>query len=122
MTKYKQVFKPQHPKSSIYGYYPEHRIKMEQKIGRFLIKSEIVHHLNGDCHDNRLENLELMSISQHMSLHQSKQKNNNYKDGRCINPISCPICGKSFSPHQNKYCSRLCYLKSIARREKQNEQ
>ena len=42
----------------------EHRLVMEQAIGRPLRTSETAHHKNGDRTDNRLENLELWSTSQ----------------------------------------------------------
>ena len=59
----------------IYGDEKEryiHREIMEEFIGRKLDSIEIVHHINEDRLDNRIENLEVLSMGEHFSLHNKK--------------------------------------------------
>lgn len=49
--------------------YYEHRMIMEIHLGRKLGRQEVVHHKNGDKLDNKIENLELMTLSEHARQH-----------------------------------------------------
>ncbi len=50
----------------------EHRLVVEANIGRRLKRNEVVHHINGDRLDNRLENLGVLLLSDHSSMHMKK--------------------------------------------------
>lgn len=65
------------------NYALEHRIVMEDFLGRRLLDSEIVHHINGNKTDNRITNLELMSLADHTREHNKESE-----------IIRCPTSGK----------------------------
>ncbi len=57
-----------HPRCSSAGVY-EHILVAEKHFGRAITRAEVVHHKNGVKTDNRIENLELMSVSEHARHH-----------------------------------------------------
>ena len=78
-----------HPKAGKQGYVAEHRLVMEKRLGRYLEKGEIIHHINKDCSDNRIENLELFSSP---GKHTSKAHPEIYEKQKKL------FKGKRFSP------------------------
>lgn len=61
---YVMLHAPHHPRARKGAYVFEHIIVMEERLGRYLLPNETVHHLNGVRDDNRPENLELWTSPQ----------------------------------------------------------
>lgn len=73
-TGYILIYRPKHPNAINDKYVFEHRLIMEEFLNRFLTKKEIVHHINKDKTDNRIENLMLFPNHSEHRLYHTKQK------------------------------------------------
>lgn len=63
---YIQIYRPNHPSADSRHRVMEHRYIMEVYLGRLLNADEQVHHINGIKTDNRIENLLIMTNSEHL--------------------------------------------------------
>lgn len=123
---YRYIQCPQHPNANSNGYVREHVLVMSEFLLRPIAKNEIVHHINEDTLDNRLENLRVMTRSEHHSLHhRGRMKPNSLKNLKpktaeylaTVRPFhkqfkTCLHCGSQFHRRGSKpkYCSHSCYV------------
>ena len=110
--KYNRALVPDHPFRNKHKYVLEHRVVMENHLERLLSKDEVVHHINGDTKDNRIENLEVMDRIKHAREHGGRI-------GKRFGVFECPSCGNVFVKDLNQssvviknkkldFCSREC--------------
>jgi hypothetical protein len=109
------VYCPEHPrawKRTLIGYVYAHRIVIEISLGRILLSTEHVHHINEDRSDYRVENLQVMSNAAHARFHRLQ------KPAEVVSLV-CPSCQGQFSRSRRKtflrnkrikrsFCSRQC--------------
>ena len=89
-------------------YCYEHHLVWEKHTGSPVPDGCIVHHKDGDKHNNNISNLQLMSEKEHKNLHGNLQT-------KKIAIVKCPFCGKVFEKDARilkfrtlVFCSRQC--------------
>lgn len=73
------------------GSILEHRYIMEMHLGRRLNDSEVVHHINHNKLDNRIENLQLMTKREHTAHHNIGNK----FSSKYIGDRICSVCNSN---------------------------
>lgn len=68
---YTLLFYPRHPAADARGYVKQHRLVVEESLGRYLSGAERVHHINHDRSDNRLGNLKVVTGREHARAHKA---------------------------------------------------
>lgn len=142
MSKYLVEHCPEHPACSSNGYVYSHRVVMEKKLGRYLTGTEVVHHIDGDTHNNSLSNLMLLkSNTEHRRIHFGWKEINGKWFKRCrickellevnstnfiIRKNGTPesLCKKCLKPYNAKYRKKnkerfRLYLKEYRKKNKE---
>ena len=60
---------PNHPNANPWGFVAQHRLIVERILGRFLLSSEQIHHIDLNPLNNSPENLVVLSRAEHRSIH-----------------------------------------------------
>lgn len=92
-------------------YCYEHHLVWWQAGNILPQAGEVLHHINNNRRDNRLENLELMSVAQHNTEHSPETVMRIETCAYCNNEFSRPA--RHFnSKYKNYYCNRRCMGKA----------
>jgi transposase len=70
---YKEIYKPDHPRSDINGRVQEHFVIVEAMMGRMIAANEIVHHIDMDKLNNNKWNLSVIHTVDHAKIHKYYQ-------------------------------------------------
>ena len=89
-----------------------HRHIASIKVGRWLSTDEHVHHIDGNKLNNDIDNLEVLSCSEHAKRHKGETPE-----------AICIVCGTSFKAigKVNKYCSYNCTNSGAVKNKNHNQ-
>ena len=106
LNEYRCIYMPEHLKAmkneNWLGYVYEHIEIVERYLNRGLMDNEVVHHLDKNRANNRIENLLVLDRGQHAKFHA-------WMDRKDIDePKYCIACGRTLQEKQEKTCSIEC--------------
>jgi len=111
LLEYKRIRKPEHPNADSNGCVLVHRLVWEEHNNAMLLCWVDVHHINGNIHDNRIDNLEAIFHDEHARQHKYKDMENRF----------CSICNRKTTYQtrgrpdwriiNEKYICGRCYKK-----------
>ena len=77
---YVLIYLPEHPHCLNGRYILEHRLVIEEILGRYLLPTEIIHHIDGNRTNNKPSNLRLLNCKgEHTKLHAKIRNKGNYE-------------------------------------------
>ena len=119
---YEFIIAPKNYPGRIYRdkYCYEHHYVYWKHTGNIIKPKENIHHINGNKRDNNFQNLDVMTRSDHIALHNPDKK----KHPSPRIEVSCENCGKQYDIDSRKhkwkkknnkhfFCSRHCIGKFI---------
>lgn len=119
---YELIIAPiEYPGKTYQGKYCyEHHYIYWKHTGKLVKQNENIHHINRNRRDNRFNNFELMTKTEHTIRHMPDRNQKKVKPIICI----CKTCKKGYPVYPSKYrwkiknkkkffCSRPCIGKSI---------
>ena len=109
-----------HPYRDNDAYVKEHRLVMEAHIGRYLLPNEVVHHINGNPQDNRIENLRLLSRTQHQHIHFMGLEKIDMSGRACLDCQSLKTWKRLWYKNEAGYLCNRCYMRRHDRAKRLN--
>jgi len=109
--KYVSIKKPGNLRADSLGYVWEHIFIAETVYGKHLPTGACVHHVNGNGHDNRPENLVICQDNPYHHLLHTRERA--WTESGSANKRKCTYCKKydsleNLMKRQESYCHKLC--------------